>query len=450
MAIPNTQLSFQEIHNIFKKSKRIFFIGIGGISVSALAGYCVFSGKEVYGYDRVRSKETKKLESIAKIKYYSTPDNVNDMDMVIFSSAIDTGNFEYSNAKRLGIPLISRANFLGCVISGFKTKIGICGMHGKSTTVSMLSRIFEYGAKKPTVFCGAEMRDTGSAYTLGGCDVCIYEACEYQNSFHCMPRTDVGILNIDFDHPDFFSSTDMVLSSFQEYASEGMRVYINADDCLSNKIKHENIISYGIKNGTYRAKIKHSPGKNQFSVYKNGVYLGDCSLNILGTHLIYDALCAYAISYENKIPHATIASALCDFSGALRRMEFIKKTNTGMDIFEDYAHHPTEIKASLSAFRQMGYKNILCVYQAHTYSRTYFLYDEFKGAFKDCDRLIFLPIYPAREENIYQISDLGFATDCGGRLVEDFCGASQMIREFTGDLCVIMGAGDIYKIKKFL
>lgn len=450
MAISNTNLSFEEIHNIFINSKRIFFIGIGGISVSSLAGYCVFMGKMVYGYDRVRSKESKKLESIAKIKYYSTPDNVNDMDMVIYSSAISENSFEYLKAKKLNIPLISRANFLGYVISRYKTKIGICGMHGKSTTVSMLERIFSYAQKSPTVFCGAEMKDTGSAYILGKGETCIYEACEYLNSFHCMPKSDAGILNIELDHPDFFSSITDIVSSFQKYADSAKRVFINADDTESLKITHDNIITYGIKNGMYKAKIIHSTDKNAFLVYKNEKLLGKCLLNQLGTHIIYDALLAYAIAYENNIPHSVIYNALSDFQGALRRMEFIKKTDTGLDIFEDYAHHPTEIKASLSAFRQMGYKNILCVFQAHTYSRTYHLYEQFKKAFKDADRLIILPIYPAREENTFNLNDSNLASDLGGILVEDFCGASNMIKEFNGDLCVIMGAGDIYKIKKFL
>ena len=450
MSISNTNFSFEEIHKLFINSRRIFFIGIGGISVSSIAGYCVFMGKDVYGYDRVRSKESKKLESIAKIKYYSTPDNVNDMDIVIYSSAISESCFEYQRAKRLNIPLISRANFLGYIISRYKTKIGICGMHGKSTTVSMLERIFSYAQKSPTVFCGAEMIDTGSAYILGSGESCIYEACEYLNSFHCMPKSDAGIVNIDFDHPDFFSSINEVCASFQKYIDTANRVYINADDKESLKISHENIITYGIKNGMYRAKIEHTCNKNCFFVYRNNILLGKCQLSLFGTHIIYDALLAYAIAYENNISHSVISDALSDFKGTLRRMEFIKKTDTGLDIFEDYAHHPAEIEASLSAFRQMGYKNILCVFQAHTYSRTYHLYERFKTAFKGIDSLIILPIYPAREENTFNLTDSALASDLGGVLVEDFCGASNIIKEFQGDLCVIMGAGDIYKIKKFL
>ena len=450
MATENTHFSFTEIHNLFTKARRIFFIGIGGISVSSLATYSVFSGKEVFGYDKVRSKESKKLESIAKIKYYSTPDNVNDMDMVIYSSAIPSSNFEYQNAKKLGIPLISRANFLGYIISRHKNKIGICGMHGKSTTVSMLSKIFSYGTKNPTVFCGAEMIDSQSPFILGKENTCIYEACEYLNSFLSMPSDDVGILNIDYDHPDFFNSVDMIISSFQEYASKAKRIFVNADDPLSCKITHPSIVTYGIKNGTYKAEIVHSSEENEFLVYKNHVLLGRCVLKQFGEHLIYDALCAYAIAYENNISHKVISESLYDFEGSKRRMEFFKKTDTGVDIFEDYAHHPTEIKATISAFKKMGYKNILCVFQAHTYSRTYHLYEQFKDAFKECNSLVVLPIFSAREENIYNLTDQGFASDCGGILIEDFCGASKIIKEFKGDLCLIMGAGDIYKLKNLL
>ena len=241
MSVPNTNFDNEKIHKLFKNSKRIFFIGIGGISVSSLASYCVFLGKEVFGCDKVRSKESKKLESIAKIKYYSTPDNINDMDLVIYSTAIDADNFEYVSARKKSIPLISRANFLGYIISLHKTKIGICGTHGKSTTVSMLAKIFTYAKRKPTVFCGAEMKEFSSPYIFGCQDVCIYEGCEYLNSFLSMPKTDGGILNIEYDHPDFFPSLDSEITSFQAYIENAERAYINIDDPACQKIIHKNV-----------------------------------------------------------------------------------------------------------------------------------------------------------------------------------------------------------------
>ncbi|MBQ7906885.1 MAG: hypothetical protein IJ309_02820 [Clostridia bacterium] len=450
MSIDNTCLSVYEIDNLYRKAKSIFFIGIGGISMSSLASYCAYFGKEIFGYDRARSKITRCLEDIGTVRYYSTPDNVEGMDLVIYTTAIDEDNFEYRRAKEKKIPLISRANFLGYIISKYKHQIAVAGMHGKSTTTAMLFDIFTYAGRGPTVFCGAPLQGFLLGGVIGKGDTCIFEACEYKNAFHSLPATDGAILNIDYDHPDFFSGIDEIKDSFSTFRAGLGRVFINADDTGSLHLR-DGAVTFGIENqADYMAKIIHSPGKNEFFVCKNGVELSRVELRQLGRHFVYDALCAFAVACENGIDPRVISYALGRFLGAKRRMEFLMKTDTGMDIFEDYAHHPREIECSLASFKEMGYKNVLCVYQAHTYSRTYYLYKEFTRCFKDAGSLVFLPIFPAREENIYPITDEGFARDSGGILISDPCAVADYIRKSEADACVIMGAGDIYKIKKYL
>lgn len=460
MSCPNTRFDKAILGDIFKKAKKVFFIGIGGISMSSLAEYCVFCGKEVYGYDRVRSKICEKLEVVCKIRYCSSPDSVVGMDLVVYTGAIGEDNFEYVKARSIGIPTVSRADLLGCIMTDYKTRIGIAGMHGKSTTCAMLSHIFGYAAKSPTVFCGAEMQETGSAYKFGSRDFFIFEACEYEDSFLSMSPTDAVITNIDFDHPDYFKSMEQIISSFQKYVKKADRVFINGDNPSSLLLKHKKIITFGMgEKNEYRAKIIHSPGKNtqniikphsEFEVYRKEKLLARCSLSQFGLHNIYNALCAFAVSCENGIEVPVIAEALSCFEGSRRRMEFLRITNTGAYLFEDYAHHPTEIRASLDSLCEMGFKKILCVFQSHTYSRTYALYNDFCHSFEKCAHLIVYPIYAAREKNVYPITDEGFACDCGGIFMSDYTSICSYIKKSDADCVVIMGAGDIDALCDFI
>ncbi len=444
MAIPNTSYTIHNLDTIFNKSSKIFIIGIGGVSLSSIAKYCVSMGKTVFGCDAKRTPLCSELEKICHIKYYSSTDSVRGMDLVIYTTAIDESNFEYRRARELNIPLVSRANFLGYIMSKYKNRIGICGMHGKSTVTSMLSHIYMCAGKSPTAFCGAEMTNYNSCAVFGGWEHFIFEACEYYNAFHSFLPTECAITNIDFDHPDFFKSTEEIICSFQKFASMADRVYINSDNALSKKIKHKSIITYGIREkADYMAKITHSKGKNEFFVLKKGRMLGKCTLGLLGEHFVSDALCAFAIAYENNIPACVIENAFDSFSGTRRRMELIKKTDTGTDIFEDYAHHPTEIKASLASLRAMGYKRVLCIFQAHTYSRTFMLFDEFKTAFIDTDSLIITPIYPARETNTFDLTDRDFALACGGAFMDDYEKIAEHVSKFSYDAIIVMGAGDL-------
>lgn len=453
MSIYNTNYAFKEIHTYFTEAEKIFFIGIGGISMSAIANFAALMGKEVFGYDKERTKITQSLEKIGKIKYYSTPDNVRNMDMVIYTNAIDENNFEYKRAKKLGIPTISRANFLGYIISLHKYKIGVSGTHGKSTTTSMLCHIFDTACKNPTCFCGAEMINFNSNCKLGGSrEYCIFEACEYSNSFLSLPTTDAVVLNIDFDHPDFFASLNDTIKSFEKFIKNANKVYVNCDDENSKSLCHKSIITFGFSDSaTYKGEFEKSDTGIAFSVYKHKEFLTKCHLSLYGSHIASDALCAFAVAHSNGIPPEIIADALSTFKSSRRRLEFFKKTNTGSHIFEDYAHHPTEISASLSALRDMGYNKILCVFQPHTYSRSYFLYNRFTQVFKNNCELIVYSVFSAREDNVYELSEETFTLDCGGRYITSLKEIAKEISETDCDCVVLMSAGDMTeKLKRLL
>ena len=454
VAIKNTNLSLEELNSVFSRAEKIFFIGIGGISMSAAAEFCAVSGKAVFGYDKKRTPLTQRLEKSAKIKYSSTPDNIKGMDLVVYTNAIDEKNYEYKEALRKKIPVVSRANFLGYLISLHKIRIGVSGAHGKSTTTSMLAHIFYTAEENPTVFCGAEMINFGSNFRFGGRTCCIFEACEYQNSFLHLPSTDAVVLNIDYDHPDFFGSIENVKDSFKSFIKGAKRVFLNCDNEYARELTHSNVITFGFcKPATYRAEIRNSKagtvsdaphcGSTSFDVYKQERLLCTCTLPLPGDHMISDALCAFAVAHSSGIPHERICEALSSFKGTKRRMNFIEKTDTGADVFEDYAHHPTEISASLSSLLRMGYKRILCVFQPHTFSRTHFLYGQFTGAFKDACELIIAPTFCAREENIFELSEEKFAADCGGKFISDFKEIKHRVAESDCDCVVLMGAGDL-------
>lgn len=447
MALKNTNFSFKKIDDFYKNSKKIFFIGIGGISMSAIATYCLFDGKEIFGYDSSRGEGAKKLEKLCNIKYASTPDSVCRMDLVVYTNAIDENNFEYKKALALGIPTISRANFLGYIISRYKNKIGICGCHGKSTTVSYLAKIFEYASLSPCVFCGGIMKDYESALLYSKGDICIFEACEYMDSFLCLPTSDVGILNIDFDHPDYFHSLDDIKSSFKEFIKDSKHVFLNLDDENSLYLNGEKATTYGMDSeAEYKGEIRDG----KFYVFCRGKELGFCRPKSMCKHFLYDALCAFSIAHKSGINEGIIFEALNDASGVKRRLEKIGNLDTGAPIFEDYAHHPREIESTISALNSLGYKKIFCIFESHTYSRTYYLYDDFKKAFKNLYKLYLLPIYSAREENSFKLDIEKIAIDFGGSVLYDKERVKELIKKSEADCVLLMGAGELGNIKKYL
>ncbi len=463
MALENTHYGHARIGEMLKGCHSIFFIGIGGISMSALAQISRSLGYEVGGSDRSENAQTAHLKEMG-IPVFGSHDaaNVAHYDAVVYTVAIGADNPEYLAAKAAGKPLLSRADYLGYLMVSYRHRIGVAGMHGKSSCTAMCAQIF-LSATDATVLCGAELP------LLGGSTCCIggeqehfvFEACEYMDSFLDFNPTLAVVLNVGMDHPDYFKNLEQIRASFLAYArrtGENGTVLYNADDAqsvLSMKEFEGRHVTFGIeKDADYSARnIRHECGITAFEFWGGEELLCKIRLQVFGIHNVYNALAAAAAASVCGISPDLIAQTLGKFTGAKRRMER-KGILNGAVVYDDYGHHPVEISATLAGAKEMGYKRILCAYQPHTYSRTAKLFDEFVNAFGSADRVYFADIYAAREENVFGVTSEGLAQRIGD--TAQYCGSFSRVAEALkrdakeGDLVIVMGAGDIYKVYDFL
>ena len=461
MSTPNTHFGAKKIDEMLDRERvnRIFFCGIGGINVSSLAHITLRNGYAVRGSDRQKSNLTEALESEgAEIFYEHRAKNVDGCDAFVYTVAISPDNPEYVRAGELGIPRISRADYLGYVMTKYKNRLGVCGTHGKSTTTAMCASIFEAAERDPAVMCGAELASTGSAYRSGEGDDFIFEACEYMDSFLDFNPTVALILNVELDHVDYFPSIDVMRASYTKFASltgEGGIAVANADDenaLLSIKNFNGRAITFGIdnENADFRGvNLTERKGRFSFDILKEGVFFTHVDLKAAGRHNVLNALGASASADALGVSAEAISKGLAAFSGTRRRMEY-KGAFNGADVYDDYAHHPTEIRASLGAFRGFGEGRLICFFQSHTYSRTHALLDDFAEALKLADLSVIAPIYSAREINESGVSQYILAERIGKSAIacEDFDECAKTLRAIAreGDTIVLMGAGDLPKI----
>jgi len=454
-------MNIKELDGLFEKAKTLRFIGIGGISMSSLAMIAKNRGYAVTGYDRSRSQMTEKLEDAGiPIDYRPDPDKIDLADAVIYTAAMPAEHPEMKRASETGKPLVKRAEFLGYIMQRYKNRIGVAGMHGKSTTTSMLSQIFIESSVDPTVVNGAELSVLeGGAYRVGSDRHFIFEACEYTDSFLSFLPTIAVVLNIDRDHVDYFLSMEQTIGSFARYMALSPKALVNWDDArvrvACDGYKGE-LVKAGIESRDvdYRAaNISYERGFGEFDVEKYGVKLGRVKLGVPGSHSVLDALIAAAASDLSGIDFESIARGLHDFKGAHRRMERVGSMH-GVEIIDDYAHHPSEIETTLSGVAKQGYNKVWCVFQPHTYSRTAGLFDEFSRAFDHADTVIFADIYSAREVNTFGVSSEDLAKAVGERALylPTFESIADYLRENAkaGDVILTMGAGDVYKIGQML
>ena len=440
-----------------KNIHKIHFIGIGGVSMSALAEIMKQRGYEVSGSDIRESKITQHLKSqnIDTIIGHKRQ-NVNGKDLIIYTGAVKSDNVELIEAKKLGIPAVERAPFLGEIIKGYNCPIAISGTHGKTTTTSVLAEIFLEGKKNPTVLVGGCLPGSNSNYVIGSKDYIIFEACEYLNSFLNFPSKIAIVLNIEKDHLDFFSGIEEIKESFTKFVnltgSDGIAIF-NGDDqnCLDvakNYIGKSIFISTKNKDCDYYAEIKNKVGFPVFDVYEFGKYLGEIKLIIPGNHNVYNALCAIAAARHAGIAHDIIACSLQNFKGAGRRFEYVG-VKKGITVVDDYAHHPSEIKATLTAAANLKFDKIICIFQPHTYTRTKALLDDFAKSLSLCDTCILVDIYAAREKNTCGISSKDLAEKItNGIYAESFEKAVELATQNAtpNTLILTMGAGDVYKM----
>ncbi|MCL2206652.1 MAG: UDP-N-acetylmuramate--L-alanine ligase [Fibromonadales bacterium] len=442
-----------------RRIRKTHFIGIGGAGMSGIAEVLFHNGFEVSGSDMQESTQTKYLQNLGvKVFIGHKAENIAGTEIVVYSSAVHAENPEMVQAKVQGIPIIRRAEMLGELMR-LKYTLAIAGTHGKSSTTSMVGSILEAANEDPTVIVGGIVQGKGSGATVGKGSYLVAESDEFDHSFLKMMPSSAIITNIDADHLDTYKDLDDIKSAFVEFANKVPfygQVVLCLDDvgCQSVLARlSKPVITYGFSpQATYSIKsCRYFESGSEFTVYRRGELLGDFSIRLLGKHNVQNAVGALALATEESIPVEFSKKALAEFAGVERRMEF-KGMVKGALVFDDYAHHPTEVAASLAAFREsFPGKRIIAVFQPHLYSRTKDHAEEFGAVFGNSDILLACDIYGAREEPVEGVSGkliFDFAHARGHKNAH-FIGAKENALEFLaneakdGDLIVTMGAGNI-------
>ncbi len=472
MALPNTHFGPDAIAELLEGTpggKNLFFDGIGGISMNSLAHISALLGHHVSGYDRSPTSITRRLEQTGITVYYEADAvHMQGCDALIYTVAMGEDNPEYRYAGVHEIPRISRADYLGYIMSRYEKRIGISGTHGKSTTTGMVARILSWAGTDPTVFNGAEMKETGTVDRIGSERFFAFEACEYMDSFLDFYPTIAVVLNIELDHVDYFPSLEAIKCSFTNFMNrtgpEGYAI-VNANDpdCLEAAQGYKgHLVTFGNRNPLadyWSQSITMDKGRASFDVMHGQEKLATVHLQIPGKHNISDALAAFAACHLCGLDPRVIAEGLGAYEGICRRMDHIGDTAEGAAVYTDYAHHPTEIEATLSGAAAMGYDRLTVVFQPHTYSRTAELFRNFVTALADsaADEIILCDIYAARETNTYGVTShkLAEAVQSRGkkcRCAGDFPAAAAMARDVTpkDGMVLVMGAGDVIKVGEHL
>ncbi len=457
----------------FNKPIHIHFIGIGGISMSALARLLATRGFTISGSDWHENDLTRELETLGiRIAIGQHAANITKaIDLVVYTAAVQEDNEEFCAAKALGIPLMPRSILLGQIMKQYPHSVGIAGTHGKTTTTSILSVLLLAGELDPTITVGGVLDLIGGNLRIGGSDYFVAEACEYTNTFLSLYPTDVIILNIEEDHLDFFKDLEEIRTSFAKYVSlvpKGGTAYVNAEiedfHTLFAGAGCE-IASYGIIEGTTdlnnlsasytyaAANVAYDKnGCGSFDFIAEGKFLGRVNLGLIGRHNVSNALPAIALALKYGVSMETVQNALPGFSGTRRRFEY-KGTLGGVRIYDDYAHHPTEIRATLTSSANCGQSRTITVFQPHTYTRTKALLPEFAESLSLSDVVVLAKIYAARETDTLGISSQTLADEISKKGKEVYCFETfdeieNFLLQFCtdGDLLITMGAGDIVKV----
>jgi len=456
----------------FNNPVRIHFIGIGGISMSGLARLLASRGFTVSGSDWHESDLTKELEAQGiRVDIGQRAENITkDIDLVVYTAAVHSDNEEFCAAQAMNLPLMPRSVLLGQIMKQYPHSVGIAGTHGKTTTTSILSVLLLAGELDPTITVGGVLDVIGGNLRIGSSDYFVAEACEYTNTFLSLYPTDVIILNIEEDHLDFFKDINDIRASFAKYAElvpDHGTAYVNGEiEEYASLFAGAScqVASYGILEGetslenlsspyTYAAAnvIYDSHGCGSFDFIAEGKFLGRVQMGLIGRHNVSNALPAIALALKYGVSMEAITDALPSFTGTRRRFEY-KGTLGGITIYDDYAHHPTEIKATLSSAK-CGQKRTVTVFQPHTYTRTKALLPEFAESLALSDVVVMAKIYAARETDTLGVSSQTLADEIAKKGKEVYCfdtfdEIENFLLQFCedGDLLITMGAGDIVKV----
>lgn len=443
--------------------EHIYFIGIGGISMSGLAEILASRGHQVSGTDVKETAATKHLQSLGiHINFGHRAENItDDITLVVYTAAIHDDNPELRAAHEKGIRIMDRAHLLGQIMDEYHDSVAVSGTHGKTTTTSMVSEILLAAEKDPTITVGGILPTIGSNLRIGNSPYFVAEACEYFDSFLQFNPFIAIILNVESDHLDYFKTLENIRRSFHAFAQ---RVPDNGLLVISEKIDNVKELTDGLtchvetfglsEKANWRAEniVHEADGRNSFDVYHNSAFFTTIHLHIPGKHNITNALAAIAASAFLGAAPEDCVKGLHHYTGTERRFQ-LKGKKDGITVIDDYAHHPTEIKAALAAAQNVQHNTTWCVFQPHTFSRTRFLFDEFGEAFGDADEIIIADIFAARETDdgtvsAAQLADRIAQTGKSARYVGDFAAIEAYLREHckSGDLLMTVGAGDVYKI----
>jgi len=446
--------------NIFDhRGGRVHFVGIGGSSMSGLAGYLQELGYAVTGSDRTASHKTEHLEDRGiPVHIGQAAENVHGADVIVYSAAISRENPERAEAERLGIPQIERCDLIGQLMAGYPFAIGVSGTHGKTTTTSMLAQAFMQAGADPTIHIGGELDFIGGSTRVGGDHDFICEACEYNASFLRFKPTVAIILNIDEDHLDFYKDIDDIEAAFVKFAAivpkDGWCIAWGDDErarrvCLNTDCNH---MTYGLGEGCMLrpANLTYDElGRASFTAMLDGEALGDFHLNVSSEANMLDALAVICAAHIRGLDMARVAEALSNFIGAHRRFELTSVTD-GVKCYTDYGHNPAEIKNALKIAALQPHKTLWSVWQPHTYSRTKTLFDQFVETFDQADKLLITDIMGAREADPGDIRSEMLLEPLRARGVDavvthTFDGTEAWLREHwqPGDIMISHGCGDI-------
>ena len=449
------------------KPCHVHFIGIGGISMSGLAKLLLDRGFTVSGSDNNMSELTLSLENAgAKVMYGQKAENITEgIDVVVFTAAVKESNPEYACAAKSGIPLMTRAELLGQIMAGYDTAINIAGTHGKTTTSSMVSEILINAGLDPTISLGGMLDSIGGNMRIGKSPLFVTEACEYTNSFLSFNPTVDVILNVEEDHLDFFKDLADIRNSFKLFVERlpenGTLIINSAIDDIEYFYKDSKckVVTFGLDSDSNFSASDvecNEYGNYTFTLLKDGVAVDRITLGVPGIHNVCNALAAIAVAYGENVSLPIIKSTLENFKGSHRRFEK-KGSFNGVTVIDDYAHHPSEIEATLKGAKNYPHKTLWVVFQPHTYTRTKAFLPEFAKALSLADKVVLAPIYAARETDTLGVSsaDIADLIKKSGKpsyYFETFDEIEEFLKKncTNGDMLITMGAGNVVEIGESL
>lgn len=445
-----------ELQEYLRNYSHIHLVGVGGVSMSALAKICLNNNVYVSGSDSQKTEITEELRHLGvNIFYKHNVENIKGADLVVYTSAVGEDNCEVVQARKYNIEVLERTDFLHNICNQFSEVIAVSGTHGKTTTTAMIGCIFEKAKLNPTVHLGGSCENFNGNLRLGGKQFLILEACEYQKHLLKIPHTVGVILNMELDHAECYKNIFELQKTFNKFANNSTKITIMNEKNLSFVNRNNKYITFSEKcNGNFCAKNieLYQDGKVKFTCYKNLEFYGKFKLNCFGIHNVYNALSAIAVADFYNIDYKYIYEGLSEFKGIKRRFEYMGKINNQI-VVHDYAHHPTEIETAIETARQIFKKPVLVVFQPHTYSRTKYLFSEFVSKLNLADEVVVMPTYPAREtkKQGYDAKKLFYVLkklNKKNRFFYSYNKIKNHLNSKLGYTILILGAGDIENLAK--